>query len=164
MGIIAGIISKFAGEQSANIITSVGEVADKFITTNQEKEQFKAEISKEINRHVEAMAGNQTKDLELHFNDVASARDMNSRIQESDKASWLSKNIAYILDCLFVTTFIIMLIMIVNLAVPEGNKELFYTGFGLLGGFVGTILNFHRGTSKGSENKQKQIDKMVNKV
>ena len=95
--------------------------------------------------------------------DMDSARDMNSRIQESDKASWLSKNIAYLIDCVFVVAFILMLVMIFNKAVPESNKELFYTGFGLLGANVSTILNFHRGTSIGSERKQKQIDKIMQK-
>jgi len=163
MSFIANIIGKVTSTGAANIVESVGNVADKFITTGQEKEEFKAEVAKEVNRHIEAMAAAQNSELETMMKDMDSARDMNSRIQESDKASWLSKNIAYIIDCVFVVAFILMLVMIFNKAVPESNKELFYTGFGLLGANVSTILNFHRGTSIGSERKQKQIDKIMQK-
>lgn len=163
MSFIANIIGKVTSTGAANIVESVGNVADKFITTGQEKEEFKAEVAKEINRHIEAMASAQNAELETLMKDMDSARDMNSRIQESDKASWLSKNIAYLIDCVFVVAFILMLVMIFNKAVPESNKELFYTGFGLLGANVSTILNFHRGTSIGSERKQKQIDKIMQK-
>lgn len=163
MSFIANIIGKVTSTGAANIVESVGNVADKFITTGQEKEEFKAEVAKEINRHIEAMASAQNSELETLMKDMDSARDMNSRIQESDKASWLSKNIAYLIDCVFVVAFILMLVMIFNKAVPESNKELFYTGFGLLGANVSTILNFHRGTSIGSERKQKQIDKIMQK-
>lgn len=163
MSFIANIIGKVTSTGAANIVESVGNVADKFITTGQEKEEFKAEVAKEINRHIEAMASAQNAELETLIKDMDSARDMNSRIQESDKASWLSKNIAYLIDCVFVVAFILMLVMIFNKAVPESNKELFYTGFGLLGANVSTILNFHRGTSIGSERKQKQIDKIMQK-
>lgn len=163
MSFIANIIGKVTSTGAANIVESVGNVADKFITTGQEKEEFKAEVAKEINRHIEAMASAQNSELETLMKDMDSARDMNSRIQESDKASWLSKNIAYIIDCVFVVAFILMLVMIFNKAVPESNKELFYTGFGLLGANVSTILNFHRGTSIGSERKQKQLEKITSK-
>lgn len=163
MSFIENIIGKVTSTGAANIVESVGNVADKFITTGQEKEEFKAEVAKEVNRHIEAMATAQNTELETLMKDMDSARDMNSRIQESDKASWLSKNIAYIIDCIFVVAFILMLVMIFNKAVPESNKELFYTGFGLLGANVSTILNFHRGTSIGSERKQKQIDKIMSK-
>lgn len=163
MSFIANIIGKVTSTGAANIVESVGNVADKFITTGQEKEEFKEEVAKEVNRHIEAMAAAQNSELETMMKDMDSARDMNSRIQESDKASWLSKNIAYIIDCVFVVAFILMLVMIFNKAVPESNKELFYTGFGLLGANVSTILNFHRGTSIGSERKQKQIDKIMHK-
>tara|TARA_R110000868_G_scaffold407972_1_gene690024 strand:- start:12942 stop:13436 length:495 start_codon:yes stop_codon:yes gene_type:complete len=162
-GFIANLITKVAGDKAADIVTSVGNVADKFITTGQEKEEFKAEVQKEINRHLEVISNEQTKELEIYMADMASARDMNTHIQESDKASWLSKNIAYIIDCVIIGSFILMLIIVAMKVVPESNKELFYTGFGLLGTLAVTTINFHRGTSKGSENKQAFINKMMTK-
>lgn len=127
--------------------------------------QINAELeSQRIANEAEKIKTEQVKiELEAQVKEMESARNMNSKIQESDHASWMAKNIAYCLDILFVVTFVVMLYLILNHQVPESNKELFYTGFGLLGGYVGTILNFHRGTSMGSEKKQKQLDKMINK-
>ena len=71
--------------------------------------------------------------------------------------------VAYIIDCVIIGSFILMLIIVAMKVVPESNKELFYTGFGLLGTLAVTTINFHRGTSKGSENKQAFINKMMTK-
>lgn len=156
-------LSKIISGKGSDIITSVGEVADRFITTPHEKELFSAEVQKEVNRHMEAMQAEHTKELEVYLGDVSNARDMNAKVQESDKASWLSKNIAYMIDGLFVISFIVMLIIIMRSAVPESNKELFYTGFGLLGAYVSTVVNFHRGTSIGSKENGTAIRKMMSK-
>jgi len=156
----SGFLKNLISGKGSEIIESVGNVADKFITTGQEKEEFKAEIQKEVNRHLETLGDQQNKELEIYLSDVANSREMNTNIQESDKASWLSKNIAYIIDGIFVVSFITMLVLIFLKAVPEENKELFYTGFGVLGAMLSTVVNFHRGTSIGSERKQKQIEKM----
>jgi len=155
-----GFLKNLISGKGSEIIESVGNVADKFITTGQEKEEFKAEIQKEVNRHLETLGEQQNKELEIYLSDVANSREMNTKIQESDKASWLSKNIAYVIDGIFVVSFITMLVLIFLRAVPEENKELFYTGFGVLGAMLSTVVNFHRGTSIGSERKQKQIEKM----
>lgn len=156
-----GFLKNIIGGKGSEIIDSVGGVIDTFVQTKEEKDQAMLEVQKEVNRHLESMQSEANKELELYLADTANAREMNTKIQDSEKASWLSKNIAYMIDAVLITSFIIMLIMIFNHAVPESNKELFYTGFGLLGGYVGTVINFHRGTSKGSENKQKQLDKMI---
>lgn len=158
-----GFLKNLIGGKGSEIIESVGNVADKFITTGQEKQEFKAEIEKEINRHVEAMTAEANKELELYLADTANAREMNAKVQDSEKASWLAKNIAYMIDAILITAFIVMLVMIFNRVVPESNKELFYTGFGLLGGYVGTVINFHRGTSIGSKENGAAIRKMMNK-
>lgn len=155
-----GFLKNLISGKGSDIIESVGGVIDGLSQSKEEKDAAKLEVSKEINRHVETLVSESNKELQMYLSDVANSREMNTKIQESDKASWLSKNIAYMIDVLLILSFITMLIMIFNRVVPESNKELFYTGFGLLGGYVGTVINFHRGTSKGSENKQKQLDKL----
>jgi len=158
-----GFLKNLISGKGSDIIESVSGVIDTFVQTKEEKEEVKAKVTAEVNRHLEVLGNQQNEELKAYLSDVANSREMNTRIQESDKASWLSKNIAYMIDALLILSFITMLIMIFNRVVPESNKELFYTGFGLLGGYVGTVINFHRGTSKGSENKQKQLDKISDK-
>lgn len=152
----------------ANLAKELGDAFDKVFTNKEEAILAKNEAQKVINSHVERMAEIALEEMKLEverekaqIQDTANARDNNTKIQESDKASWMAKNIAYIIDALFVVSFMVMLCLILFKIVPESNKELFYTGFGLLGGYVGTIINFHRGTSIGSERKQKQMEKMM---
>ncbi len=139
--------SNMVSEGIKSTISSVADVVDKFVQSPDEK----AEIMLQLERIANEKISEENKN-------TASARDMNARIQESDKASWLSKNIAYILDVFIVVVFAIMLFVIMNKTVPEANKEIFYTAFGGLVSLVTTVFNFHRGSSSGSQHKQKLID------
>jgi hypothetical protein len=159
----------------AGIADAAGNIISKFKADPTKVAEAEADIEKlRINADLESQkiaiqaeeVANETLRIELEgekakLADVANARDMNKEIQVSDKASWMSKNIAYCIDAFFVIAFVIMLIMIVYKTVPAENKEIFYTAFGLLGGFVGTILNFHRGTSIGSKNNGDVIRKIA---
>jgi hypothetical protein len=155
-----GFLKNLISGKGSEIIDSVSGAIDTFVQTKEEKEEVKAKITAEVNRHLEELGNQQNEELKAYLSDVANSREMNTKIQESDKASWLSKNIAYIIDGIFVVSFISMLVLIFMKAVPEENKELFYTGFGVLGAMLSTVVNFHRGTSIGSERKQKQLEKL----
>lgn len=161
----SGFLKNLISGKGSEIIESVGNVADKFITTGEEREQFKSEAQKEINRHVEAMQGEANKELELLLNDMGDAREMNTKIQDSDKASWLSKNIAYIID-LFVSLLwgvvtVILFLKLFNLAGKDVDTVSLMALHGTVTALFMTIINFHRGTSIGSERKQRQIEKMT---
>ncbi len=118
-------------------------------------------LEKELNRHAEVLEANAIKEIELRMADVADSRHANTAIQESDKASWMAKNVGYIIDLTLIYSFLISLGMIVYKTVPEANKELFYMAFGSLGTFAATSINWHRGSSQSSANKQTFIDKMM---
>jgi hypothetical protein len=116
-------------------------------------EQFLAE---QVVRHME-------KDLErqaLEDKDRANARDMNSRIQESENASWLAKNAAYCLDFVIIGGVIVLAIILFVASIPEANRELAYTFFGSVLTLAITVVNFHRGSSRGSADKQQTLDAM----
>lgn len=155
-----GFLKNLIGGKGGDIIDSVGGVIDNLSQSKEEKDEAKLKVEQEINRHLESMTSQANEELKLYLADTADARNMNAKIQDSDKASWLSKNIAYMIDSVFIVSFIIMLVLILNKQVPESNKELFYTGFGALSAFVGNIINFHRGSSIGSERKQKQLERL----
>lgn len=81
--IAAKILSGGAGD----VIDSLTNVADKFITTKQEKEEFRQKVAEELNRHNEAIG--------QQLNDAIKVEEEN--ISERWKAdmvsdSWLSKN------------------------------------------------------------------------
>ena len=60
------------------------------------------------------------------------------------------------------TTLIVFCLFIFKL--PIENKELAYTMFGSFLMYVGTVINFHRGSSKGSNEKQELINQIKGKL
>lgn len=155
-GIISGIT-----DGAANIISKLKADPTKALEYEKDLEELKT------NANLKAMEiANEAEKIEVekekaYLADVSDARNMNKAIQADEKASWMSKNIAYCLDVLFVTAFITMLVIILYKQVPEENKEIFYTAFGLLGGYVSTIINFHRGTSIGSKTNGDALRKIA---
>ena len=101
------------------------------------------------------------KQFELHNANTDSARDMNAKIQESTAASWLAKNVAYVIDVLIVGGALFMTFIIFFKGVPDANKAMAFTALGSLWTLAGTVLNFHRGTSQGSKDKSIDIQKLM---
>ena len=163
MSLIAGIVSKIAGDKAADIVTSVGNVADKFITTGQEKEEFKAEVQKEVNRHIEAMATAQNSELETLMKDMDSARNREIQIATSDKAPMINKIIQPILALLLLGSCFVMWYTILFKDIPQ-EKEMLVAGIvGSLTTIAMGVVGYYFGSSIGSRNKQDQLDKMINK-
>jgi hypothetical protein len=89
-----------------------------------------------------------------------SARVMNTGIQTSEFASTLAKNAAYFIDFAVVLAAVIISWLAFFKGVPPENKELVYMALGSLWTLVGTIVNFHRGSSKASQSKDDVIRKL----
>lgn len=148
-GLISGVTNG-----AANIISKLKADPTKVLEYEKELEELRVNSTLKA----EELANN----LETaYLQDTQNSRDNNAKIQESDKASWMAKNIAYMLDIVFTVSFIAMLFVIIYKQVPESNKELFYTSFGLLGGYVSQILGFHRGSSIGSKESNKMMRETI---
>jgi hypothetical protein len=128
-------------------------------------------VSDSVEAVAKAIAGDpaaaaKLQEMELEFAkldmaNTASARDMNSKIQESSNASWVAKNAAYILDFAIVSATIIMTWIVFFKGVPVENKEIAYMAIGSLITMCGTVLNFHRGSSAGSKSKTEEMMKGI---
>jgi Fe2+ transport system protein B len=162
MSLIAGIVSKIAGDKAADIVTSVGNVADKFITTGQEKEEFKAEVQKEINRHLEEMTKAQNSELELILKDVDSARNREVQVATSEKAPLINKIIQPILA---IALIILAFVMFYSVMFKQlgAEKDIVIYVLGVLSAVVTQTISYYFGSSVGSRNKQDQIDKFLQK-
>lgn len=96
----------------------------------------------------------------LDIQNTSNAQAMNTEIQKSEFASNLAKNTAYYIDIALVLAVIALGFSLFVFKLPIENKELAYTMFGSLLTMAGTVINFHRGSSKGSIDKQDIINKM----
>lgn len=91
--------------------------------------------------------------------DRKSARDMNSRLQES-LTSFFAKNFAYGLDTVIVCGTLALTCGLFFKTIPSDNLQIANIALGTLLGLCVTVVNFHRGTSSGSQNKDKVMANM----
>lgn len=159
--LISGIISSLL----ANNLPKVAQaVVDKGVDYVEEKTGIKLEpdmsaekieaLKAEIQKHEEFQVVEDNKN-------TASARDMNTKIQEAVSASSLAKNAAYILDFIVVAAAVIVSWLAFFKGVPAENKEIVYMALGSLWTLTGTIINFHRGSSRNSQLKDETIGKLT---
>lgn len=91
---------------------------------------------------------------------TANARESNTKIQESSNSSWLAKNTPFILDFVIVFAVFILGYSLLYVQIPEANIQIVNIMFGTLLGILGTVYNYHRGSSNGSAAKQDIINKI----
>lgn len=143
-------IGELAGKSGIPIVSQIGNVVDIMIP------DMKEEIQPLIDDY-------EQNDLPLILADLANARAMNIEIQNSDKASWMAKNIAYIIDIMlstvwsFVTFYLVGKAM--NLIKDQSDLTAVLSIYSTITAVFMVTLNFHRGTSQGSKDKGKQLEK-----
>jgi len=140
-----------------------GKILDKVLPDPEQKAKAQLELAQLAQNGELAQMANETKLLELNNANTDSARDMNAKVQESTNASWLAKNTAYALDIGIVAATIFLAWFAFMKGVPEANKELVYMALGSLITMSGTVLNFHRGSSQGSKDKNLEIQALKDK-
>lgn len=104
------------------------------------------------------------EDKRLDIQNTNNAQVMNTQIQTSELSSKLAKNTAYIIDLVLVLSLVVLVFCLFIFKLPIENKELAYTMFGSFLMYVGTVINFHRGSSKGSNEKQELINQIKGKL
>ena len=104
------------------------------------------------------------EDKRLDIQNTNNAQVMNTQIQTSEFSSNLAKNTAYIIDLVLVLSLVALVFCLFIFKLPIENKELAYTMFGSFLMYVETVINFHRGSSKGSNEKQELINQFKGKL
>lgn len=161
---LPGFIGKLLSGGVGDIVEKVGTVADKFIRTKEEKDAFALELMN-AKADIELKAATLEKDInEAYLKDTQDARSNNAAIQNSDKASWMAKNIAYVIDIILTVLWssvtVILFLKIFKIAATEVDMISLMALHGTVTAVFMTVLNFHRGTSKGSEDKSKELKEL----
>lgn len=158
--IVAGVVSALISKGLpgvAKVVTEKGiEYAEQKLGV-----ELKPDMSEEDAQKIsEAAMKHEEFEITKMYEDIASARDMQTKIEESANASDLAKNTSYILDFLIVGAAVVLTFIILFVTIPTGNKEIIYTMFGSLWTYTGVVINFHRGTSAGSVRKTDMLAKI----
>lgn len=99
--------------------------------------------------------------LQLDLQDVENAREHDIKIQESENASWLAKNVGYLIDITLILLLIGIVLGLFTIEIPESNESTLYMVLGLTIGYIGAVVTFHRGSSKG---EQDNANKLISKL
>ena len=131
--------------------------------TNEDKQKImdsQIEIMKIDFEKIKLETEAKLEDKRLDIQNTNNAQVMNTQIQTSEFSSKLAKNTAYIIDLVLVLSLVALVFCLFIFKLPIENKELAYTMFGSFLMYVGTVVNFHRGRSKGSNEKQELINQI----
>ena len=152
---------------TANLIEKAGDAIDKVFTNKEERDLAKLELEKAIHDHTQKMAENTLKHFEAEIKDMADARSSNVKIQESANASWLSKNVGYIMDlgigAVWSALTIVIILKAFKLVGSDVDWATVLSVYSTVTAVFMTCLNFHRSSSSGSKQKDDRLDKMMNK-
>lgn len=175
MGFDLGSIFKGGAE---GLLGGVDKVISRFVTSPEEKQKALQEITDAANKHIEAMATLAQAGIDAEFKakqdeldavikDKDSARQMNQLIQQSDKSSWLARNIAYLID-IFVTfiwgsltVYIIARVLKIISNSPSVDMTAVMGIYAAVTAAFTTILTFHRGSSSSAKTKDDTINSMA---
>lgn len=146
--VITDLLTGGVGSVVESVVKSAGEL----FTSDSERLNAENE-SKRIDADIE----------KAYLADTDSARKHDSSVQESEHASFLSKNVAYWIDLFIVTMTFGLAYMILFKPIPMENKELIYTMFGSLLTLCMTVVNFHRGSSMQNKTKDATIAALTSK-
>lgn len=138
MSWLADLVGGSAGE----IIESVGNVADKFITTDKEREEL--ELSK-MRLDLE--------EFQAEVADKTSARERETKINESQNGAWLAKNITSFLAIGCLTLTFIMFYQVLYMQIQPQNKDVIIYILGALSSICVQIVGYYFGSSVGSKEK-----------
>ena len=152
MGVPAWI-GTILGKGTGDIITSIGDTAKKFITTEQDRQAFELALQK---------AAIDSKRLEMeaeqkYFEDRSSARDMYKHDSSLQKIFAMTFLVGYIV------LTVVMLYLLVGwigeraVNIPDWAVALISSIYGALSAKVGTITDFLFGSSQGSREKDEVI-------
>jgi len=162
---VNGKLHAFLKEKAPNVIDKIGELASKsgiplVSQIGSVVDMLIPDMKEEIQPLIDDYEQN---DLPLILADLANARAMNIDIQNSDKASWMAKNIAYIIDIMVCTVWSFVTFYLVGKAMNLIKDQADMTGvlsiYTTITAVFMIIINFHRGSSQGSKEKGKQLEK-----
>jgi len=157
------ILSNLFAGGAANVIDAVGNAVDKVFTSDEQRISLENEIRRAEMSYKAEMKSLDIKETGLYLADVDSARDNQSRVQESENASWLSKNtqplLALILVGLCFGMFGKVLFHGLNTNPQTSNITMMILG-GLIS-VLGQVVSYFFGASRDAGENTKKISDII---
>ncbi|WDE03656.1 hypothetical protein SG34_020045 [Thalassomonas viridans] len=162
---MANFFSNLFSKGATGLVDAVGDILDNSFTTEEEQQELENELSKAAMRHEAEMGKLALEDKKASLADIASARENQSRVQESEHASWLAKNVHSLLAVSIIALTFLMYFWIIQgdmKAIAEaGVKDIVIYILGALTTISTQVVAYYFGSSMGSQTKQKSMDKIA---
>lgn len=155
------IFQKIFSGGAGEIVDKVAGAVDRFVQTKEEKDAVNLEIRKVVSEELKAMEAEHTKQLEVYQKEMDSARNREIQIATAEKAPLINKIVTPLLALgVILLTFILFYVLMFK---QVGNeKDIIIYVLGVLSAISTQIISYYFGSSQGSAQKQKQIDKLIN--
>ncbi|MBA4368454.1 MAG: hypothetical protein C0403_12555 [Desulfobacterium sp.] len=165
---MANFLSNLFSAGASSLVEAVGTAIDKTFTSDDERKALENEISKATMQYEIEMANISLKEKQSYLDDITSARVEQSRVQESEHASWLAKNVQPVLaiGILGLTFFMYWYIVFSDdsvkiLANDSVMKDIVIYILGALTTVATQVVSYFFGSSSGSADKSKTLNAMA---
>ncbi len=161
---MAGFFTNIFSAGASGLVEAVGNAIDKNVTNDEERKELENELARASMNHEVEMAKLGIEDKKITLADTASARENQSRVQETEHASWLAKNVhpvlaIFIIGLTFGMYFWIMQKGWVDLN-ESGMKDIVIYILGALTTISTQVAAYFFGSSQGSKDKQKAFENL----
>ena len=155
------IFQKIFSGGAGEIVDKVAGAVDRFVQTKEEKDAVNLEIRKVVSEELKAMEQEHTKQLEVYQKEMDSARNREIQIATADKAPLINKIVTPVIAIgVILLTFVLFYVLMFK---QVGNeKDIIIYVLGVLSAISTQIVSYYFGSSQGSAQKQKQLDKLIN--
>ena len=162
---MANFLASLFSAGAGNLVEAVGDAIDKNFTSDEERKELEAEMAKASLTYEVEMANLGLEEKKAYLADTSSAREHQSRVQESEHASWLAKNVHPMLAvCIIGLTFFMYFWIIqgdMTKIADKGVKDIVIYILGALTTIATQVASFYFGSSQGSKDKQKSLDSIA---
>lgn len=161
---MANFLTNLFSAGASSLVDAVGDALDKNITSDEERKELENELEKAKLEYDVEMKTLGLDEQKVYLNDTASARENQSRVQESAEAGFLAKNVHPILALVIISlTFFLYywLIMGSSGKVSDGMKDIIIYILGALTTISTQVVAYFFGSSRGSKEKQQIISDLT---
>jgi hypothetical protein len=165
---MANFLTNLFSSGATSLVNAVGDSLDKLVTSDEERKELDNELAKATMAYEVQMATLGVEEKRVEMQDRSSARESQARIQESEHASWLAKNVQPFLAIVIIALTFGMYWYIVfngdkNNLDASGMKDLVIYILGALTTIVTQVVAYFFGSSSGSAAKSKTLEAMTRK-
>lgn len=165
---MGNFLTKIFSAGASSLVEAVGDAIDKNVTSDEERKELENELAKASMQFEVDMAKLSLEEKRVVLADTASAREHQSRVQESEHASWLAKNVHPFLAVGIIGLTFLMYFWIIQgdmeKITAKGVKDIVIYILGALTTISTQVAAFYFGSSQGSKDKQRSLDNIATRA